>query len=456
MALPVLTAAGTLPGGIHLATLAEIQRHFGDNTDRRRQVFAVLEDIYNYSIQAGINRILLGGSFVTAKDFPGDLDAVLLGSPESHWEVMRPFLSRGAQHRDVRVDVFPAVDPDQAQQFSQIYRVSRTGNDCGVVDLPIFGLAPELKPRPVAVEDWLLDYQIEQARERLKSANDSTEIAAFGQLIKALERSRARTAVSEFFQQCLQAEITVPAPRGSGDIQIGTLTGMFLGSDTPVTLVDFGCGQGRLMTGLLGLDPAILKKMTYIGVDFDTGAASAYAETTGFHRLCNRILFMHYDQLGEILGTADFVIAINVLHEIPLTDLPQRITEANDLLVPSGILVIHDMERLAYGERGFVTWSGEVAGDWLRSNGLAPTVNKQVSRSGIPLFTLVTRKAESELISHTLLRTAAGAYQKMARDLLQERVSISAASVGRARDYAYLSVVVANIQEQLLNAVVPE
>ena len=71
--LPPFTAEGVLPPGIHAATWPEIEARFG-RSPRRRELLAGLRRALADLSTAGCRRVYLNGSFVTAKEDPGDYD----------------------------------------------------------------------------------------------------------------------------------------------------------------------------------------------------------------------------------------------------------------------------------------------------------------------------------------------------------------------------------------------
>src|SRR5712671_6989687 len=76
---PPLTAAGDLPEGIHVATLAEVIERFGQGTPRRIMLGRRLQHIYQLVGQTGcVARFVLFGSFITDKPEPNDVDIFLL------------------------------------------------------------------------------------------------------------------------------------------------------------------------------------------------------------------------------------------------------------------------------------------------------------------------------------------------------------------------------------------
>lgn len=79
MAIPSLTADGLLPLGVHEATLEEIGQAFGLRTGRRVELFRKLTEFLALARSFGVfHALIVDGSFVTDKDDPGDIDAVLL------------------------------------------------------------------------------------------------------------------------------------------------------------------------------------------------------------------------------------------------------------------------------------------------------------------------------------------------------------------------------------------
>jgi hypothetical protein len=70
---------GDLPPGVHRAAIAEVLRHFGAGSLRRRVVARRLERVYNLALGTGqLARFIVFGSFVTAKPEPNDVDIFLM------------------------------------------------------------------------------------------------------------------------------------------------------------------------------------------------------------------------------------------------------------------------------------------------------------------------------------------------------------------------------------------
>ncbi len=72
--LPQFNADGNLPPGIHLLTLAEATSLLVFN-ERRADLFRGFQRACLPLQQAGCQKVYIGGSFATSKEFPGDFDA---------------------------------------------------------------------------------------------------------------------------------------------------------------------------------------------------------------------------------------------------------------------------------------------------------------------------------------------------------------------------------------------
>lgn len=77
MPIPSLRYDGILPPGLYLADLNEIKDRFGINSPRRKNLFAQLRLFVDLARHCGALRMLVNGSFVTAKAEPNDVDVVI-------------------------------------------------------------------------------------------------------------------------------------------------------------------------------------------------------------------------------------------------------------------------------------------------------------------------------------------------------------------------------------------
>ena len=76
--IPDFNEHGYLPPGLHRASLDEIEKRFGKGTDIRRVQMQSLYWLVDLARKAGIQRLVINGSFVTDVSEPNDVDCVLL------------------------------------------------------------------------------------------------------------------------------------------------------------------------------------------------------------------------------------------------------------------------------------------------------------------------------------------------------------------------------------------
>lgn len=85
--IPDFRDDGYLPEGVHMATEAEVTFRFGASTPRRRRLVLRLRRWLELSRLTKSRRFLVDGSFVTAKEDPNDIDAVVLLSEDFNQQV---------------------------------------------------------------------------------------------------------------------------------------------------------------------------------------------------------------------------------------------------------------------------------------------------------------------------------------------------------------------------------
>ena len=76
--IPSFNESGYLPTGIHPATLDEIDARFGQLSELRRVQMESVRWMVELARRAGVQRIVLNGSFVTDIIVPNDVDCVIL------------------------------------------------------------------------------------------------------------------------------------------------------------------------------------------------------------------------------------------------------------------------------------------------------------------------------------------------------------------------------------------
>ena len=79
--IPEFNDDGYLPPGIHPATLDEIAARFGQENELPQVQMQSLRWLVDLARRAGVQRIIVNGSFVTEKYEPNDVDCLLLIAP---------------------------------------------------------------------------------------------------------------------------------------------------------------------------------------------------------------------------------------------------------------------------------------------------------------------------------------------------------------------------------------
>lgn len=76
--IPPFRPDGYLPEGVYVCSEAEVLFRFGSSSRRRRRLVLRLRRWIELGRQVGAQRLLVDGSFVTAKEDPHDIDSVIL------------------------------------------------------------------------------------------------------------------------------------------------------------------------------------------------------------------------------------------------------------------------------------------------------------------------------------------------------------------------------------------
>ena len=127
--IPPFRADGYLPEGIHRCTEAEATFRFGTASRRRQRLIVRLRRWIELGRAIGAIRLLVDGSFVTAKAEPDDIDAVMLvpagfaqqveQGVEAALELEEMFLTRQPE------ELFPAEDEAVWQGWCEFFSRTR-------------------------------------------------------------------------------------------------------------------------------------------------------------------------------------------------------------------------------------------------------------------------------------------------------------------------------------------
>ena len=144
--LPAFAEDGNLPPGIHWATWPELVEH-GFN-DHRRTLLAGLREALLALQAAGCRIAWLDGSFVTAKETPGDFDACWELDGTDIERVPRVFFMLDYRRAGLKArfkgELFPVrcVGTPGIPRVMQLFQTDRqTGRAKGMVSLDLQGIA---------------------------------------------------------------------------------------------------------------------------------------------------------------------------------------------------------------------------------------------------------------------------------------------------------------------------
>lgn len=134
---------GYLPEGVHGMSLADVAKYFAWNT-RRRFLFGGLSRAITTLQFAGCRSVILDGSFVTAKEEPGDWDAAFdpVGVIPS---LIDPILlkhddGRRAMRAKYLGDMFPwtaLASTATGSIYRQFFQKDRDGNPKGIIEIKL-------------------------------------------------------------------------------------------------------------------------------------------------------------------------------------------------------------------------------------------------------------------------------------------------------------------------------
>ncbi|HVC96558.1 MAG TPA: hypothetical protein VND64_22930 [Pirellulales bacterium] len=130
--IPRFNDAGYLPPGVHLASLDEIAARFGQESEIRQAQMDSVRWLVAMAKKAGVQRLIINGSFVTDVFEPNDVDCALLMSDE---------FPRDADAAADLSDGLPFVDlhMTEAKEFAilveQLYASDRDSVPKGVIEI---------------------------------------------------------------------------------------------------------------------------------------------------------------------------------------------------------------------------------------------------------------------------------------------------------------------------------
>jgi hypothetical protein len=130
--IPAFEDNGYLPPGIHRATLDEIEARFGTESELRCVQFESLTWLIHLVRRAGIQRLVIDGSFVTERFEPNDVDCILLVAPD---HVLDPAALDEINEGLPFLDIHLAEPSEFALLADQLFATDRDGIPKGLVEV---------------------------------------------------------------------------------------------------------------------------------------------------------------------------------------------------------------------------------------------------------------------------------------------------------------------------------
>jgi hypothetical protein len=128
--IPPFDERGYLPPGVYETDEAEFNRRFGFNSYRRKLLSGLHEALVGLK-QAGCDRVYIGGSFVTDKQEPGDIDGCFEGIWIDENLIDPMFLDSDLEAQKARFGVELVFGGNRAGFF----QTDRSGNPRGIVTI---------------------------------------------------------------------------------------------------------------------------------------------------------------------------------------------------------------------------------------------------------------------------------------------------------------------------------
>ena len=128
--IPQFNDDGLLPPGVHQSTSAEFIDRFCTGTHRER-FYPTVTNVFDFAARSGALSVLFGGSFITDKKTPIDMDGVIVFENERDIPQRRESLEIGG----TRVDIFfcATKQPEILASFVKLFSQNRFGQAAGCI-----------------------------------------------------------------------------------------------------------------------------------------------------------------------------------------------------------------------------------------------------------------------------------------------------------------------------------
>jgi hypothetical protein len=131
--LPPFNEFGHLPHGIHTCDIEELVARFGSGSPERVVETQELLEFLVWARKAGVRRVIINGSYATAKSAPNDVDIVVLPGTDY------PRSEQACDQQQTRwpfLQVLVATDEVDLEEWSMVdFGTDRNQREKGVVEV---------------------------------------------------------------------------------------------------------------------------------------------------------------------------------------------------------------------------------------------------------------------------------------------------------------------------------
>ena len=143
--IPEFQKDGNLPKGLYKATLHEVREIFGTGSAKRKLLIGNLENIIELAKSTGkLERVIVWGSFVSNKEFPQDIDLLLIMSDDFDVDANPPEVKRVFAYAQGRIafnaDIFwtkSSIGEEVIDLWLETYQMTRDFESRGIVEVTI-------------------------------------------------------------------------------------------------------------------------------------------------------------------------------------------------------------------------------------------------------------------------------------------------------------------------------
>ena len=207
-----------------------------------------------------------------------------------------------------------------------------------------------------------------------------------------MDQSEETPRLLRFFEETLKAVPPVAPAEQYYDRQCSVIIQELSQMQGPVKLLDYGCGQLRLLNAILNTK-VNLPEIHYTGTDIQSpdGASLALLKKDDRFETIERL------KAGPV-AEFDSIVLMNVIHEISLFNIATIFEDIRRLLKPGGLFLLVDMSVLPEGEPLALPFFA-----WEFSDLFGPHDDQSYSsKTGIPVIFLRMKSESIKVFPFTL------------------------------------------------------